>query len=58
MARHPNAREIVWVQEEPANMGALSYVVAAHPHVFSGHSGALGEALGQRESRDGIGEGA
>ncbi len=27
MARHPNAREIVWVQEEPANMGALSYVV-------------------------------
>jgi 2-oxoglutarate dehydrogenase E1 component len=27
MARHPNAREIVWVQEEPANMGALSYVL-------------------------------
>ncbi len=27
MARHPNAREIVWVQEEPANMGALSYVM-------------------------------
>jgi 2-oxoglutarate dehydrogenase E1 component len=24
---HPNAREIVWVQEEPANMGALSYVL-------------------------------
>jgi 2-oxoglutarate dehydrogenase E1 component len=25
--RHPSAREIVWVQEEPANMGALLYVV-------------------------------
>jgi 2-oxoglutarate dehydrogenase E1 component len=27
IARHPNAREIVWVQEEPANMGALFYVL-------------------------------
>ncbi|HEV2273466.1 MAG TPA: 2-oxoglutarate dehydrogenase E1 component, partial [Acidobacteriaceae bacterium] len=26
IARHPQAREIVWVQEEPANMGALSFV--------------------------------
>lgn len=26
-ARHSQAREIVWVQEEPANMGALSYVL-------------------------------
>jgi 2-oxoglutarate dehydrogenase E1 component len=25
--RHPKAHEIVWVQEEPANMGALSFVV-------------------------------
>jgi 2-oxoglutarate dehydrogenase E1 component len=25
--RHPNAREIVWVQEEPANMGALTFVM-------------------------------
>ncbi len=24
---HPEAREVVWVQEEPANMGALSYVM-------------------------------
>lgn len=24
---HPHAREVVWVQEEPANMGALSYVL-------------------------------
>ncbi len=26
MARHPNARGVVWVQEEPANMGALFFV--------------------------------
>jgi 2-oxoglutarate dehydrogenase E1 component len=25
--RHPEAREVVWVQEEPHNMGALFYVV-------------------------------
>jgi 2-oxoglutarate dehydrogenase E1 component len=26
LARHPNARNILWVQEEPANMGALFFV--------------------------------
>jgi 2-oxoglutarate dehydrogenase E1 component len=26
LARHPEARDIVWVQEEPANMGALFFV--------------------------------
>ncbi|HEV8582720.1 MAG TPA: 2-oxoglutarate dehydrogenase E1 component [Thermoanaerobaculia bacterium] len=26
MARHPEARDVVWVQEEPANMGALFFV--------------------------------
>jgi len=25
--RHPTARDIVWVQEEPANMGALSFML-------------------------------
>jgi 2-oxoglutarate dehydrogenase E1 component len=25
--QHPHAREIVWVQEEPANMGALFYIL-------------------------------
>ncbi len=24
---HPNAREIVWVQEEPGNMGAAGYIL-------------------------------
>jgi 2-oxoglutarate dehydrogenase E1 component len=27
LSEHPNAREIVWVQEEPANMGALFYIL-------------------------------
>ena len=27
LAEHPEAREIVWVQEEPANMGALFFVL-------------------------------
>jgi len=26
LAAHPNARDVVWVQEEPANMGALFFV--------------------------------
>jgi 2-oxoglutarate dehydrogenase E1 component len=27
IAQHPNAREVIWVQEEPANMGALWFVL-------------------------------
>ena len=27
LAQHPSAKEIVWVQEEPANMGPFSYVM-------------------------------
>ncbi len=27
LRKHPNAREVVWVQEEPANQGALSFVI-------------------------------
>jgi 2-oxoglutarate dehydrogenase E1 component len=26
LARHPNVRSVIWVQEEPANMGALFFV--------------------------------
>jgi len=29
-AQHPNVRDVVWVQEEPANMGALSFF---HPRL-------------------------
>jgi 2-oxoglutarate dehydrogenase E1 component len=31
--RHPNARDIVWVQEEPANMGALNYMLPRLRHL-------------------------
>jgi len=31
--RHPNARDIVWVQEEPANMGALFYMLPRLRHL-------------------------
>ena len=34
IARHPGAQEIVWVQEEPANMGALSFVVPRLRRLF------------------------
>jgi 2-oxoglutarate dehydrogenase E1 component len=27
IGQHPDAREVVWVQEEPANMGALAFVI-------------------------------
>ncbi|HKE08061.1 MAG TPA: 2-oxoglutarate dehydrogenase E1 component [Candidatus Acidoferrum sp.] len=33
IAAHPNAREIIWVQEEPANMGALFYVLPRLEHI-------------------------
>ncbi len=33
LARHPDARDIVWVQEEPANMGALFYMLPRLRHV-------------------------
>ncbi len=33
LAAHPQAVEVVWVQEEPANMGPLSYVLPQIEHV-------------------------
>ena len=27
LEKHPSARDIVWVQEEPSNMGALFYML-------------------------------
>ena len=31
--QHPNAREVVWVQEEPANMGPLFYTLPRLRHI-------------------------
>jgi 2-oxoglutarate dehydrogenase E1 component len=36
--RHPAAREIVWVQEEPANMGALFYMLPRLRHAAGDRS--------------------
>src|ERR1700733_1155822 len=33
LERHRSARDIVWVQEEPANMGALSYMLTRLKHI-------------------------
>ncbi|MGB9205400.1 MAG: 2-oxoglutarate dehydrogenase E1 component [Terriglobales bacterium] len=33
LERHGTARDIVWVQEEPANMGALSYMLPRLRHI-------------------------
>ena len=33
-AQHPNARDVVWVQEEPANMGALFFVQPRIEHLL------------------------
>ncbi len=33
LERHSEARDIVWVQEEPANMGALSYMLPRLKHI-------------------------
>ncbi len=36
LERHASARDIVWVQEEPANMGALSYILPRLRRVAGG----------------------
>jgi 2-oxoglutarate dehydrogenase E1 component len=36
LARHQEARELVWVQEEPGNMGALGYVMPLLEHTARG----------------------
>jgi 2-oxoglutarate dehydrogenase E1 component len=36
LQRHPNAKEIVWVQEEPSNMGALWFVVPRLKRISGG----------------------
>ena len=58
-ARHPGAREILWVQEEPANMGALSFVVPRLRRLVPDHkvlsikrSAAASPATGSAKAHD------
>ena len=57
---HPNAREIIWVQEEPSNMGAHFYVLPRLQRLAQdkGLKRALRETLGQREPGDRFRQGA
>jgi 2-oxoglutarate dehydrogenase E1 component len=36
--QHSSARDIVWVQEEPANMGALFYLLPRLRHISGSRS--------------------
>jgi 2-oxoglutarate dehydrogenase E1 component len=59
IGRHPEAREVVWVQEEPDNMGALSFVVPRLRRLFPEHkvlsikrSAAASPATGSAKAHD------
>ena len=58
LERHGSARDIVWVQEEPANMGALFYMLPRLRRIAGERPVLVGEAFGESESGDGVGEGA
>ncbi len=58
LERHPEARDIVWVQEEPANMGALFYVEPRLERRGDGPPRAHRQALGFGEPRHRLGQGA
>ena len=58
LARHPAARDIVWVQEEPANMGALSYMLPRLKRMAGDASGAFGQAIGKREPFNRLSQGS
>jgi 2-oxoglutarate dehydrogenase E1 component len=57
--QHPNAQEIIWVQEEPANMGALFYVmphlkrmVGDHPLLSVKRSASASPATGSAKAHE------
>ena len=57
--RHPTAREIVWVQEEPANMGGRTFVVPRLRRISSGRpvrsirrSGSASPATGSAKAHE------
>ena len=61
-AAHPNAREVVRVQEEPRNMGPFFYVMPRLTQLAQERGLVLGVAFGQavleRQPRNGFGESA
>ncbi len=57
--RHPDAREIVWVQEEPANQGALAFVIRPLERIARGipvrsvkRSGSASPATGSAKAHE------
>ena len=58
IGQFPSAREVVWVQEEPANMGALFYVLPRLRRIAGERAGAVGKALRQRQPSHRISQGA
>ena len=59
LAPYQNAQELVWVQEEPANMGALRFCEASPaPPGRTETSGALHPTAGRGQSRDRLGQGS
>ena len=54
MDRHAQAREFVWVQEEPGNMGALAFVLPRLERLARGRASAFGQAFVEREPGDGL----
>ena len=57
LARHPEARDLVWVQEEPANMGALFFVLPRIEHV-AGRPVRSVKRSAQRQPGHRLGQGA
>ena len=57
LARYASAREVLWVQEEPANMGAFSFVDPLLDHAARGTQRALRQALRLRLPGHRLGQG-
>ncbi len=58
LERHSAARDIVWVQEEPANMGALTYMLPLLKQHRKRPPSYFGETFRERESGYRFGKGA
>ena len=58
LERHSAARDIVWVQEEPANMGALSYMLPRLRIIANDRPGCFGETFRKCKSGHRFGKGA